>query len=158
MKKWMIMLVCLFGATLAQAQFFDDPEPAESQGPIMERVRAQRIAFITDQMKLTPSESERFWPVMREFENKEAAVRKKYRLTRRIDDLTDAEAEEALNNRLKMEEELLTLKREYAGKLLDVLPGRKLILYHKADLEFKRMILERAGQLRRNNRNGFKNN
>lgn len=146
----------MLAASLAHAQFFDDPEPGD-QGPLMERVRAQRIAFITDKMGLTPGEAEKFWPVIREFEEKEKAIRKKYRPFKRVEDFTDAEAEEALVKRMDMEEELLGLKRDYSKKLLQVISARKLLRYHRADLEFKKLILERAGELRRDNRGGLRN-
>lgn len=156
MKKWTVLIACMLVASSAHAQFYDDTDPGD-QGPLLERVRAQRIAFITDKMGLTPGEAEKFWPVIREFEEKERATRKKYRPFKRVEDFTDAEAEEALVKRMDMEAELLGLKREYSKKLLQVISARKLLRYHRADLEFKKHILERAGEIRKGNRGGLRN-
>ncbi len=45
-----------------------------AQPPMMnkearERIEAQRIAFITDQLHLTPDEAARFWPIYNEYKD-----------------------------------------------------------------------------------------
>jgi hypothetical protein len=61
MKNWILVtgLVILgSGYSLAQGR------PAEAA----QRVRAMKVAFITERMNLTPEEAEKFWPLQKAFE------------------------------------------------------------------------------------------
>ena len=65
MKRWITTLVvlglfALFLPQLSQAQ---------------DRIRALKVAFITDKLKLTPEESEKFWPVYNQYEAEQKRIR-----------------------------------------------------------------------------------
>lgn len=61
MKRLIILAACLLmaGAVLAQPQ-----KPSEEQRKKdFERIKAEKIAFITSELDLSPEEAEVFWPV-----------------------------------------------------------------------------------------------
>ncbi len=148
MKKILLLaLLCTMTGLAAHAQIFDD-EP--DQQPIGDRVRAARVAYITERLGLTSQQSEKFWAIQRKFEEEKTAIRQKHTFTRSFDQLTDAEAEEAIMARFAMEEELIGLKKKYYQKLKEVVPPRTIAKLPKAEREFKQMIIKQIRERRRN--------
>ncbi|GJM34203.1 MAG: hypothetical protein DHS20C18_32040 [Saprospiraceae bacterium] len=127
----------------AQAQIIDDM-PDYQPG---NRVRAARVAYITERLGLTSEQSEKFWAVQRKFEEEKTQLRRKHTYQRSFDQMTDEEAESAIMARFAMEEELLALKKVYYKKLKEVVPPRKIALLPRAEREFKQMIIK---QIKRN--------
>jgi hypothetical protein len=107
-----------------------------------ERIEAFRIGFFTQRLQLTPEESQQFWPIFNEMEEKERNIRKTYMDDRRLELLSDAEAEQLIDNYFEMEEKLLQVKKEYYQKLRNVLPARKIALLPRIDRQFKERLLE----------------
>lgn len=108
-----------------------------------ERVRAQRVAYLTQRLQLTPTESQQFWPVFTEYENARRELSRQLRPPASEDAMTDKEAEEFLDRQLKVEGEILELKRKYMTRFRKILPARKIVLLPRADREFKRELLQR---------------
>lgn len=151
MKKLLLVLLGLFLlAGRLPAQVVDD----EIDRPTLQRVRAQRVAFITERLGFTPQESEKFWALENEFEQAQENIRRQYRADRDPDSMSDAEADQFIRSRFQMEEELLQLKRDYYQRFKAVISPRKIALYQKADREFKRYILEEIRKRRLQNRPG----
>lgn len=146
----------LFLAAPGFAQVFDDEDFGES--PIKERVEAKRVAYITSRLNLTPEESTQFWPLHNEYESKKKALRRQYKATTPIKDMTNDQAEEYIMSRFEMEEKLTTLKRDYYQKFKAVISPKKIALFQKADNEFKRELLQRVREARqrRGQGGGFK--
>ena len=46
-----------------------------------ERIRSERVAFITEELSLTPAEAEKFWPVYNEFRDRKAEAQREIRET-----------------------------------------------------------------------------
>lgn len=57
----------------------DDDLPQETDPKVRDKVNAARIAYLTDQLALTPDEAEKFWPIYNEFLEKRKTLRKEYR-------------------------------------------------------------------------------
>jgi hypothetical protein len=156
MKKiFLVLSGILLGAGYLSAQIVDD----EIDRPTLQRVQAQRVAFITERLGLTPQESEKFWSLENEFEQAQESVRQKHKAERDPESMSDAEADRFIQSRFQMEEELLQLKKDYYQRFKAVISPRKIALYQKADREFKRYILEeiRKRRLQRSG-GGFRRN
>lgn len=107
-----------------------------------ERVEAEKVAFITKRMELTPRQAQGFWPIHTEYEKAERSIKQKYRNRIPIDAMSEAEAEEAIEKRLRQEEELLALKKNYFTRFKAVISPRQILLLQKANAEFKQYLLE----------------
>lgn len=110
--------------------------------PVEERVQALRIAFFTEKLQLTPEESQNFWPLYNEYQDKEKAIRESHRSEKSLELMSDAEAEKLIENHFAMEEQLLNLKRDYYQRLKSVLPVRKLAVLSRIERQFKERLLE----------------
>lgn len=115
-----------------------------------ERVRAQRVAYLTERLQLTPAEAQQFWPVFTEYENARRELTRQLRPGGREEEMTEAQAEAFLDQQLEMEAKLLDLRRKYVTKFREILPAKKIVMLPRADREFKRELLQRIRDRRRN--------
>ncbi|MBK7478150.1 MAG: hypothetical protein IPN74_04730 [Haliscomenobacter sp.] len=113
-----------------------------AQGNMESRIRSMRVAFITERMKLSPDEAEKFWPIHNQYESETRKIREKYRAERDFQTMSDQEVERFLTDHLDMEDELLKLKRDYYARMRKVVPARKLAMYVRADLDFNRKLIQ----------------
>ncbi len=107
-----------------------------------EQIEAEKVAFITKRMELTPRQAQGFWPIHTEYEKAERNIKRKYRNRVPIDAMSEAEAEEAIEKRLRMEEELLALKKNYFTRFKTVISPRQILLLQKANTEFRQYLLD----------------
>lgn len=117
-------------------------QPA-NRGPVRDRVDAQRVAFLTHKLALTPEESARFWPIY----NAHRAAMKDVREDWDRPDfatLSDAEADRLLDEHMRQEYRKLELRKELVAKLRGVLPSRKILMIPAAEAEFNRELLRRV--------------
>ncbi len=115
---------------------------AQKREKARERIKALRVAFITKKLDLTPSESEKFWPVYNEFEQKRNKLRKEHRKTHKNGDLSDDEAEAQMLANFDTQEQMISLKRTYFKKFKTILPVKKLARLEKAEREFKEVVVK----------------
>ncbi|MBN1650267.1 MAG: hypothetical protein JW857_02995 [Bacteroidales bacterium] len=123
-----------------------------AQGPgnrmeIEKRYRAQKIAFITDKMQLTPDESKVFWPIYTQFEADKdnlANEMRSYRAKFPSDEneLSEEQAMELLGFFNKHTAAMFKLNQDYQKKLLKVISAKKILLLNDAENGFRRHLLQ----------------
>ncbi len=120
-----------------------------------EKFRAEKVAFLTTELDLTPAEAQKFWPVYNQLE-KERWESHKHR-EKLEDKVRDAEDNMS-------EKEIIQLTRDYAAsmqkegdmmveyneKLLNILPAKKVLKLYKAENEFKFQMIKKFRDRRRN--------
>jgi hypothetical protein len=110
-----------------------------------ENIEAQKAAYITSQLGLTTEESQIFWPVYNEYAAKKEAITKDFRKSNKLispDSLSEAKAKERITAELKMQQDILDLRKEYFAKFLKVLPAVKVVKLQKAEADFKKVLLK----------------
>lgn len=110
-----------------------------------EKINAQKAAFITSKLNLSADESKNFWPVYNEFEAKKDAIRKDFNKEYKsvsADSVSETKAKELITAQLKMEQDILDLKKEYMTKFLAVLPASKVLKLQEAEQDFKKFLLK----------------
>jgi len=126
-----------------------------------ENFKAYKIAYITQQLDLSPTEAEKFWPIYNEFgkEFYELKVIRTRDLKRKIkeiggiDSLNEKEAKEYISTLLNMEEEMVELKMKFYDRLKNVLSPNKILMLYTAENEFNRKLLSEFRKNRSNNPN-----
>src|SRR5687767_285682 len=81
-----------------------------------DRIEAQRIAFITQKLRLTPDESAKFWPVYNEYKDALKDMRDDIERPDLMN-ITDEEATITIERHLDLEEKRVELKRNLFMKL-----------------------------------------
>ncbi len=122
MKKYLLILTLLVGSFAAvKAQ---DDQPNEKQ---QDRIKALYVAYVTEQLKLTPDEAQKFWPVHTQFENDLKAVNK---------DLPE----------LQKQQSYLDIKKRYQDNFNRIIGTNRCERFFRMDGEFKRRLLEQRNQ------------
>jgi hypothetical protein len=89
-------------------------------------------------MELTPTESEIFWPVYREYRNEvaklgDAKIDLMHRFSDQAATMTDEQSKKLLDDWFKLREKQLDLQKKYAGKFRKVLPGAKVARFYQIE-------------------------
>ena len=114
-----------------------------------EQIKALKVAFITDELSLTPDEATKFWPLFNAFEDKQQEIRQqklKGYLDRMNEDsfdkLSDKEATTLLNQIESSEDELYQAKKKFTTSLKGVISPIKIMKLKKAEENFNRKLLQ----------------
>lgn len=117
-------------------------------GKFRDQIKASKVAFITNELNLTTTEAEKFWPLYNTFDDKQREIKKekikgyRNRLDDSEDKLTEKEAATALTQMEKTEDELHQLRKKFITDLKGVLPATKILKLKKADEDFNRKLLK----------------
>jgi hypothetical protein len=141
MKKVYILttLFLLLSLPFAMAQQHDERRH--------EQIEAARIAHISTRLNLSPEQAQKFWPVYNEFNTRRHAMRQEHRqikMSARENNLNNEQARTYIKEHVRLEKAEAALDEEYYGKkLLSVLEPRQVVMLMNAEMEFKKMLLER---------------
>ncbi len=114
-----------------------------------ERVKAFKTAHITNALDLTSAEAEKFWPIYNAHEEKMSQLRKKERqeifqiVKGDINGLTNEEADAIIEKGINFKQTEFDLHKELIKNLRGVIPSKKIVKLHRAEEEFKRILLNR---------------
>jgi hypothetical protein len=142
MKNTLILLLVLSGVGhVAFAQPDDDPKQSKA-----EYIKAQKIAFISTELALTPEEAEKFWPIYNEYDAKMDEIRKErkgyMKELKTINELSADRAYELTELILNTDTKEAALRKEYLSKFAEVLDKKKAAKVFYAEEKFKRELLK----------------
>jgi hypothetical protein len=150
MKKSVVFLTLLFLPGIFSA--FSQREPDTDN---KESLKAQKAAFITEKLELTVEESQTFWPLYNEYEDKmDKIIQKKKDCMKKCkgnSSLTEKDYENLSDELVKYEVEEASLRKEYHEKFKKVISASKLFRLYRAENEFKHHLLNqiRGGHSKR---------
>jgi hypothetical protein len=111
-----------------------------------DKIEELRVSFITQKVNLTSQESQQFWPLYNEFNDKLDNLKKTYRLNYiknfNADIISDKEAEALLTAELILKQKELDLNKEYYEKYKKILPIKKIALIKMAENDFKKELIK----------------
>src|SRR5688572_2095332 len=138
MKTFVKILFLSLLTTVAFAQ--DEELPAQDE-KVRDKINAARVAYITEQLQLTPQEAEKFWPIYREFAERRKEIRQRLRQAVKTPDPGKTD-EELVDQQFKVKQQELDLEKDYSGRLLKVISAQKLRTLPQAERKFRQMILD----------------
>jgi len=110
-----------------------------------ERVKALKIAFITERLAFTETEAQKFWPLYNAFEDENNKLRREGYNKRKVEDiesLSEADAKVLLDEMISIENQKHKLREKFMKDLLTVIPAKKVILLKATEDAFKRRMFE----------------
>ena len=137
MRNWIYSLILSLALTI--------PASAQKKNDKIESIRA---AFITQKLDLTPEESQKFWPVYNSYreEFKLLAIKRNQQRKAALRGQSTTPVDD-----LKIDSEMLSLKKRYRQEFLKVLPRKKATLVYPAEREFTQQLIRHLPK--RNQRN-----
>jgi hypothetical protein len=128
--------------------------PVTAQGDMeekMDKFKAQKIAYITDQLALTSKEAELFWPVYNEFDSKRQVINKeRMKLAKEYlktnNSMDEKTASEMADKFISYQKQEALLAEEYNTKFKTVLPATKVLKLYQSEIQYKRKLLKQLRQ------------
>ena len=122
---------------------------AQQERDVMEVMRSQiatqRQALVAENLQLSQEESDKFWPVYRDFQYDRAPL-----IDRRLSNIksfrdnyetmTDEQAREIIDSVVQYEEDMLKLQKKYIREFRKVLPERKVMRYLQIERKLDAVI------------------
>ncbi|MBK7339804.1 MAG: hypothetical protein IPQ10_05175 [Saprospiraceae bacterium] len=147
MKKLFTCMILMTLSLISIAQ--NNPEKTNKQ-QLLEKIEAQRSAYITSKLDMTSDESTKFWPLYNEYSRKRMELKKEYK-AQNADNLSEQESRMELDEQIESQEKALALKKSYYEKFKAVLPAAKLAKLESAEQEFRREILRQIKERNKSN-------
>ncbi len=141
MKHCTLLLAIAFTLLLGNTAAFAQDNRSQDR----ESVEAAKIAYLTDKVGLTTDQSQKFWPVYNEYEAKRRTLVKSYRsgYRRNVEELSEQEADERINNLFETKAKELELEKEYAARYQKMISTKQLIKLYRAERDFTKLLLKR---------------
>lgn len=158
----LVLMLFLTGAT-ANSQGPPGGPPGPPEGPMREKVRERiktiKVWKLTEDLNLSQSQSEKFFPIYNRFFDKwEEIEQQKREIIRRLDELTlkektdDSEIGRQLDRLDSLDQEVRVLKVKLRGDLKDVLSERQIGRLYVFELRFLQQMQEIMRDVRRESR------
>lgn len=130
----MLVLILFINTTFAQVDSKKD------------KIDALRAAFISKKVNFTTQETQSFWPLYNEMNDKLNIARKTFRLQynnkTNYDFATDKEAEAYLAAELNLKQKEFEIYKDYYEKFKKILPVKKVAAVRRAEDDFKKEIIK----------------
>ncbi len=114
-----------------------------------DQIKALKVAYITNELALTPEESAKFWPLYNAFEDKQREIKKlklkgylKHMDQDSFDKLSDKEATILVEQMESYDDELYLAKKKFVGNLKGILSPVKILKLRRAEDNFNRKLLQ----------------
>ena len=119
-----------------------------AQGPKKEKVKALKVAYLTNNLSLTTAEAEKFWPIYNAYDDKQFELRhEKMKMIKdkldaeSVDDLTDKQASTMISQIESVEDDLYQNRKKFMTSLKTVLSPVKILKLKKAEDDFNKTLL-----------------
>lgn len=147
MKKILALILFVLAVSPAIAQ-------KKGGGP-REKIREARIDFMKKKLSLTAEEEKSFIPLYEKMIDEMDSLRKKYKQEVDMEDLdltfmSDEECEKVVNDVIAYKEAEVQLMKSYTEKFKKILPVKKVAMIYKAEYEFKRELVKKLRDRRKN--------
>lgn len=143
MKK-IILFICI-------SAFFSLSLSGQISKESREKIKAYKVAFLTEQLNLTSNEAEKFWPIYNTYDNEQSSLRNKSRSEMKkslkdngqINAISEQEAERLILLKLENDRKIYQSQKDFISKIKKVLSFKKIIQLQVAEMEFGRKLMRR---------------
>ncbi|MEO5984748.1 MAG: hypothetical protein ABIP80_04540 [Ferruginibacter sp.] len=129
MKRFILILSIFFssaGIIHAQEQRGIDPVKKE------QKIKALYVAYISQELKLTEEEAQRFWPVHTQFDSETRGLQTE-------------------SGELEKQQLILNVKKKYQDRFVKILGTERTNDFFRKDAEFRKKLVERLHNMRQFN-------
>jgi Skp family chaperone for outer membrane proteins len=154
LSKSVLGALALLSSIATSAQEPDPQIPEEK----LQEIKAQKVAYLTQKMDLTPEESQKFWPVYNQYDKELEALRKERREAHKAmkdkTDLSEADAAKAIDDELASQQKELDLRKKYTAEFKKTIGAKKTMMLFRAERDFNRELLGRMRDRMKGDKDG----
>ena len=112
------------------------------------KIKALKTAHITNELNLTSSEAEKFWPIYNASQEEHHQLRRESRqlriqLKENFDGISESEAKNILQKSINLQNKIHQERNKLTSDLIKFLPAKKIILLKKAEDDFTRKLIQK---------------
>ncbi|WP_148284795.1 sensor of ECF-type sigma factor [Polaribacter sp. MED152] len=128
-------------------------KPSESR----EKIKALKIAYLTEQLNLTTTEAEKFWPIYNAHDKEHNALRYKMRTAIKnaidkntsVDNISEKEAQDLIQLKLETDKKIYQSQSAFISNVKKVLSYKKIMKLQVAEMEFGRKLMRKYKRKRK---------
>ncbi len=140
------MLALVF-ALLVTASFYGQRRPGE-------RIKALKVAFITERLNLNSEEAQAFWPIYNAHSDKLEALRRKEisevrAPLKNMDGMSDRDVNNLLQQTIAIQQERHNENMSFIKEMGKAISAKKAFLLIKAEEDFKKRLLQQIQKRRK---------
>lgn len=136
---YLLIFLCSFSLT------------AQKNKESRDKIKALKIAYLTEQLNLTTTEAQKFWPIYNSFDKKQREIRYRNRGEIKklvsekgsIDKIDDKEAERLILAKLNNDKDLYLAQKEFVYQLKNIISHKKILKLQIAEMEFGRKLMRK---------------
>ncbi|EAS19910.1 conserved hypothetical protein [Flavobacteria bacterium BBFL7] len=146
MKKYILIIAVLI-STIGMAQG-SEGDRDNHRRMNKEKIEALAVAYITEQLELTPDEASKFWPVFNKMREKRHELeRKKKALIRemeaKIESLSDSEASKYVSKITDLDNQIHASSYEQNNaEIIKIIGAKRFLKLMKAEMDFRKKMLK----------------
>jgi Mg2+ and Co2+ transporter CorA len=112
---------------------------------LLQRIMTDKRSVYAQTLQLTDAESRAFWPVYDEYEGKVKKIDDQFLelvndYAAKYDTLTDVDAKQMLETKMKLEKQRMDLRQTYTKKVAKVLPATKALRYAQVETRIENLL------------------
>jgi Spy/CpxP family protein refolding chaperone len=133
-----LALTCLLTARPAQAQGGQPTNGLDQIELTRANIQNRRQEIVQQIMELTPAQSDKFWPVYRDYRNEIARVSDQRvelieKFVHQAATMSNEQSEKLLHQWFSLREQQIGVQKKYAGKFRKLLPGAKVVRFYQTE-------------------------
>ena len=115
---------------------------------IISNIEAQRVAFFTERMKLTPAQAQKFWPIYNEYNFKRTKLTaEEARLVTYFKEnsatMSENDIDATIKKIIQTRKAITLLFENYNQRFRQILPADKVMKLILAEVEFRSVLLQK---------------
>ncbi len=144
MKKIISIITCLLITLSLSAQekpIEDNNERRDKRHRMERKMETKKIGYITDELDLSSTEAQNFWPIYNEFHSELRALKEESKkMDPRKEEMTDAEASKLLSTIFEREQKELDIKKKYFTKMETAISKAKIAKLYMLEKKFREEV------------------
>ncbi|WP_026777458.1 flagellar basal body rod protein FlgC [Polaribacter sp. Hel_I_88] len=124
---------------------------AQTREESREKIKALKVAYLTEQLSLTTEEAQKFWPIYNKFDkeqndlriNYKSVLRQSIKSTEEIDSLNEADAKKLIALKLLTDKQLYESQKNFIIKMEGILSAKKIIKLQISEMDFARKLMKK---------------
>jgi len=143
MKKIFLLFTFIFFSITSYAQQANTKQDNKGK----EKIRAIKIAYLTEKLDLTTSEAEKFWPLFNEYHKDRRELfhfeKKELKTNYNVNEVSNSEADKILKKIFDCRDQRHQNKIEFNKKLHEILPPKKILILEITEREFNKKLMQK---------------
>jgi prenyltransferase beta subunit len=121
---------------------------AQDNGDARRRIQEEKIAFFNENLHLSKTEAQKFWPVYNDYQNRKNRLSNDKRTLMRYysensENMSDREISETLDRYIAFEKREIELLESFNEKFREILPDEKVLKIYITEVQFKDYLLKK---------------